>query len=393
MSAPQSSAIRRAADFALALVAIGLPLSTTVMQVGAVALAVLAMLSPLAGRSCLRRTPLDVPIGVLFGVLALSTLASLRPLEAVGWARVWVVITYFGVYWWLRDAADARRFFTILAVAGIGVAAYGVVQHFTGIDLYRGALGRPLRVRPRTPDADGFAVVGFFRNYLTFAHGMLLPLAIAATRALRTRRPPWIVGATVIVLAIVFSTARGAWLGAVAVIAVAMRLAGGVRVGRIAAGLVLVGLAAIAVSPARRAQVRHLLDLRGENAARVAIYRANLAIVHDHPVLGLGFGRYATAARPYYEREPAADRRSHAHSNYLHLAAEAGLVGLGAFCLLFAVGLRTGWPRAPGGVDAEAVASLVGFLVGGLTQYTFGDNEVAIGMWAALAVLARAGKT
>jgi O-antigen ligase len=128
----------------------------------------------------------------------------------------------------------------------------------------------------------------------------------------------------------------------------------------------------------------------------VAIYRANLDVVHDHPVLGLGFGRYKTAAGPYYARHPAADRRSHAHNNFLQIAAEAGLVGLAAFGLLWATVLLRGWPAlAAAGDDGEwaaaagAWAGVVGFLVGGLTQYNFGDNEVALAMWAGLAVLVR----
>ena len=36
-----------------------------------------------------------------------------------------------------------------------------------------------------------------------------------------------------------------------------------------------------------------------------------------------------------------------------------------------------------------ACLALTGFLVGGLTQYTFGDSEVAVAMWATLAVLMR----
>jgi O-antigen ligase len=132
----------------------------------------------------------------------------------------------------------------------------------------------------------------------------------------------------------------------------------------------------------------------GANAGRVGIYAANLDIIHDHPVLGLGFGRYQAAAGPYYDRHPDADRRSHAHSNFLQIAAEAGLAGLAAFGLVYATALRRGWAamRDAAGPETERVAAgawagIVGFLVGGVTQYTFGDAEVAITMWTALAVL------
>ena len=139
-----------------------------------------------------------------------------------------------------------------------------------------------------------------------------------------------------------------------------------------------------------------MFELTGPNAARVAIYQANLDIIREHPLLGLGFGRYRTAAQPYYDARPAADRRSHAHSNYLQLAAEAGLLGLAAFMWVFMRALTVGWTAVRAASDADgrivtvgAWAAMVGFLVGGVTQYTFGDNEVALAMWFALALLMR----
>jgi O-antigen ligase len=160
--------------------------------------------------------------------------------------------------------------------------------------------------------------------------------------------------------------------------------------------LVLAAAVAFAVAPDLRRLAGGMFALEGPNRGRIAIYQANLDVVHDHPLLGLGFGRYRTNVAPYYDAHPEADRRSHAHNNFLQLAAEAGLAGLAAFTLLFAVALRTGWPavRAAPDADSWAVAAggwagLIGFLVGGLTQYTFGDNEVALTMWVALALLLR----
>jgi O-antigen ligase len=199
--------------------------------------------------------------------------------------------------------------------------------------------------------------------------------------------------------AIFFSTARGAWLAALAAVATCVVLLGRRAVSR-GTGLVLAALLAAvafaaATSPELTQHARSMFDPGGINAGRVAIYRANLDIVADHPVLGLGFGRYRTAATPYYQRHPAADRRSHAHNTYLHLAAEAGLVGLAAFGLLFATALLRGaralraGDRLARATAAGAWAGIVGFLVGGLTQYNLADNEVALGMWVALAVLMR----
>ena len=121
---------------------------------------------------------------------------------------------------------------------------------------------------------------------------------------------------------------------------------------------------ALLANPDLRAQAVHMFELTGQNAARVAIYQANLDIIREHPVLGLGFGRYRTAARPYYDARPAADRRSHAHSNYLQLAAEAGLLGLAAFMWVFMRALTVGWTAVRAASDADGRV-VVGRGVGG----------------------------
>ncbi|HZP41293.1 MAG TPA: O-antigen ligase family protein [Candidatus Binatia bacterium] len=392
-------AARRAADGLLLLTAVSIPLSTTGMEVGVAGLAALSAAAAVAGWGVVRRTPLDGALAIFFGTLAVSTLVTGDPRLAVGWTKPWVVVGYFGIYWWLRDRAHAARFAAAIAGAGALVAAYGILQHFTGADWYRALLGRPTRVRPREAADAWYAVVGFFRSYLTFAHVMVFPLAWAAAFAMRGRRLA-LAAAVLVVVAIVFSTARGAWLATLAACGTLWLVDFG-RPGSGAArrrivGVLAVGAATVAAIPPLREQVRHMFDPAGANAGRMAIYRTNLEIVHDHPVFGLGFGRYAAAARPYYGRHPAADRRSHAHSNYLQLAAEVGLAGLAAFGLLYATALLRGWPAVAGAGDAAtwgaaagAWAGVVGFLVGGLTQYNFGDNEVALAMWAALAVLMR----
>jgi O-antigen ligase len=387
--------IRRAADALLALTALGIPLSTTGMEAGAIGLGVLAAVAAMRGWGVVRRTPLDAVLAVFYATLLLSTLASGRPLEAVGWSHAWVVLAYFAVFWWLRDVGHAARLARLVVLAGLVAAAYGIVQHFTGADVYRTLLGRETFVRPREAGTSGFAVIGFFRNYLTFAHTMIFPLAWAVAFGTGGARLG-LVAAPVIVAAILLSTARGAWL---AMLAVAGGLALCARGARVVGGVAALAMAAcltIALTPQLRAEAADMFARGGVNTGRLGIYAANLDIIHDHPVLGLGFGRYQVAAGPYYDLHPDADRRSHAHNNFLQIAAEAGLLGLAAFGLLYATVLRHGWEAIRDAPNAEARhaaagawAGVLGFLVGGLTQYTFGDAEVAIAMWTALAVLMR----
>src|SRR5579884_3592416 len=200
------------------------------MEGGVLALGGLTLLAGIRGRAVLRRTPLDAVLAVFYGTLALSTLASGHPLAAPGWLRLWVVLTFFVVAWWVRDRRHAAQLARVVAVAGTVAAAYGIVQHFTGVDWYRGLLGRPRRIAPRAPGAAGFAVVGFFRNYLTFAHVMIFPFAWTTAAAIARRR------------------AAAALL----------------------AGLALLAAAVLLASPDRRAEVQGMFGLGGMNAPRVA---------------------------------------------------------------------------------------------------------------------------
>jgi putative inorganic carbon (HCO3(-)) transporter len=383
--------LRRAADACLLLVAWGIPLSTSGAQIGAVGLVVLAVAAQRSEHPVIGRTPFDGVLALFFATLAVSTLASGRPLEGAGWARLWIVIAFYGVFWWLDDEARVDRLVGGLVVAGCVAAAYGVLQHFTGADWYRALLGRQRMVRPRIEGAEGYASVGFFRNYLTYAHVMLVPLGFMLARA---SGGSWLalVAAPITIAALVCSTARGSWLalGAMAV-ALVLRTRGGGRM--LLAGGVLVGVMWFGSAGLREQIVPAIVS---GDPGRAGIVRANLDIIHDHPVLGLGFGRYQRAATPYYDRHPDADRRSHAHSNYLQMAAEAGLVGLAAFMLLLvtplrraARAMRTSASRPTFGLALGGWLAVIGFAVGGLTQYSFGDNEVAVAMWTTLAVIAR----
>jgi O-antigen ligase len=383
--------LRQAANACLALTAWSIPLSTSGMQIGGAGLALLALVAWWRGTPVLRRTPLDGVLALMFVVFAISTLASGRPLQADGWGRMWVVVVYFGAYAWFADAESAVRFARWLVLAAALVAVYGIVQHFTGIDWYRALLGRRSFVHPRIVGAHGFAAVGFFRNYLTYAHVLVIALGFALASPQRWVR---IAVVPLLALAILFSTARGAWVAAL-VMGAALAAAGRRGFGRLAAIAAIVAVAWLA-SPGFREQALPGLTQAETNAGRLAIYAANLDIVAEHPVLGLGFGRYQRVSGPYYDRHPEADRRSHAHNNFLQIAAESGLLGLAAFVLVFATALRYGIETVRRTTDPPrhatalgACLALVGFLVGGLTQYTFGDAEVAIAMWATLAVLMR----
>lgn len=74
---------------------------------------------------------------------------------------------------------------------------------------------------------------------------------------------------------------------------------------------------------------------------RLELWQRNLALVAQHPLFGTGPAGYAA----YYMTYNASEARS-THNNYFDVAAQTGLVGLGAFLWLFAAFLRTGYRSA-----------------------------------------------
>ena len=107
-------AARRVTDALLFLLAAAIPLSTTAMEGAVLALGVLTLLTAARRQSPVRATPLDGVLGLFYATLALSTVVSGHLREATGWARLWVVVTYFVVFWWLRDRRQTIRFVYVL---------------------------------------------------------------------------------------------------------------------------------------------------------------------------------------------------------------------------------------------------------------------------------------
>jgi len=73
---------------------------------------------------------------------------------------------------------------------------------------------------------------------------------------------------------------------------------------------------------------------RGSNKQRLDFYQASLAIIQEHPVLGVGTGGFT---RAYADKTRGTDsfQTRNPHNEYLHIAVQLGLVGLVALLYLF----------------------------------------------------------
>jgi len=127
--------------------------------------------------------------------------------------------------------------------------------------------------------------------------------------------------------------ARGACL----VIALVLAGYGALRDWRVLLGIVVVGAGALLVDPVltdRLLSVFTRIDTSSE--MRLAFWESTIAMVMDHPILGIGWGMYFMVYPEYdFYLQGAPVQIVHAHNMYLNYAAEIGIPGALAFLWFF----------------------------------------------------------
>lgn len=129
------------------------------------------------------------------------------------------------------------------------------------------------------------------------------------------------------------------------------------------------------------------------NSERILMWQSAWTMFLDHPITGVGAQNYAQQYQNQYISPLAKERdQVHAHNNYFQIMAEQGLIGFGAFFLLFGMILRRGWQ----GIKSNNLwgyilfFSTMGLLLQGLTEFNFGNSAVIRLYWL-LAGIAAAG--
>jgi O-antigen ligase len=227
-----------------------------------------------------------------------------------------------------------------LVLAGATMGAISVWQEGTGS--YGTTLGGLAQVSDGETIRRLAGPIGETNRYAQILL-VLLPLAVWAARV--ERRPALraaALGAAMLILSgVLLTLSRGAGI-ALALLAIAMLATGFVRLRHIAVlAVVLAGLVMV-IAPDYAARLQSLTGLTqatsqdraavdGAIRGRATENLAALSVFADHPVIGVGPGRFFTAYS-----QPSAneldirflDTPRRAHNLYLELAADIGLIGL-----------------------------------------------------------------
>ena len=382
------------------LVVLGVPWGAAAHALGAGAGLGGAARALWAASAELRRHPLSRPFACFAALTLLSALSSGDPLWSLWIARTLVRITIFYVLLaWTRDSAHAFRLWQGFLVVLTAMACYGLAQAWI--------CGARTSILPESWVADiclqPTRVRGPFSIYMTFGGvlliGALFVLAYLANVSWAHVSWPgawWMVaaGATTIA-ALAFTYSRNAWLGLLAGL-LGLTLTAR-RLGRTVLVLLAVGLLLAAVAPRTVLErARSTVDFQDKTIRdRVAMWRSGLAMVADHPLLGVGPGEVRAWYAQYRRPEAVRPSTGHLHNSTVQIAAERGLPALAVWIWIwvtfFGEGVRIlhRLERGPSRARALVCASLVGvagFLVAGLFEHNFGDGEVVLLVYALMAL-------
>jgi O-antigen ligase len=377
---------------------LGLGLSITLAQT---VLALLAMrwIWRLATGRARGQWPLAPAFGAWIGASLLAAAFSSHPLESLSDLRSLLLIAgFYIVLDALPDASDAERWWlrllSLMGVLGlVGVLQVGFCPGLAPLEPFLGRLAR-----------NCHRAHAFYSIWMTLA-GVLSLVLLATLPSLLAGGPRWRGAAWLGGLAgLVATFVRGAWVGFLAGAATLLGLLPRRRL--LVVGALLILAVAVLMVPGARRRAESIVDPTDPTAReRWAMWASAVAMARDHPLTGVGPDqvkrRYAEYAAPELRQRP----RGHLHNTPLQILVERGALGLAAWLSLFGAFFIRAFAvlrsLAPGATRERALvvgslAAIAGFLVGGLTEYNFGDSEVALMAYAVMAlpfVVARSART
>ena len=270
-----------------------------------------------------------------FLVYAAANVLWVTPVRWLGWRDWFWWAEMIAIFWVVLNgvrAAETRRvLFATLMALGVITAVLGCYQRFGKSDWLM--LGR-VQSEPFIGRASGsFGAPNSLAGFLI----LLIPAvgALAFRRGARVSgRVGWGGLALVLVVGLVLTISRGAWLGLAVALAAWPLVAGngnwwrrlGLAVA-VAGILAIAGGVVLASSPRARERFGYLVRDMGEKT-RPIMWRAAWGLFREHPAVGSGGGSYNVLFERF-RPEQFPDEPKWAHNDYLNTLSDYGAVGFG----------------------------------------------------------------
>jgi len=350
-------------------------LKTTVFNVGIIVMAVFWLLERVeTNRWGLVRSPLYRPILAMLAVGLVSTLIHSYKYAAVSemLRQISYVAFFLIVLNTIREGNQFRRLVAVMLIGAIVPCIYGVIQllHLDWL--------------PWLPEPSWMRLLGTFANATYFAAYLatLLPLGIALSAAPRKDRSSakgsLALALLVLLIAtcLIYTYARAAWFGFLFVLLVQAILAAFWLRGReklrmlipaVALGLPLAAALILPGTWSLPERLKSSFTADPSNVQRAIIWQGAFSTFKSHPILGTGPGTFLIYVPQHQSPElfrTGAMMASHAHNEFLEVAAETGALGLLAFLWLLVTYYWSGFKALKEIKDARWRLIVAGLLAG-----------------------------
>ncbi|MBU1124810.1 MAG: O-antigen ligase family protein [Candidatus Omnitrophica bacterium] len=340
----------------------------------------------------LPRTAINWPLLFLFLITCISIVNSIDIADTLrgGIGRLaHFALLFFVVKEEIKDKKHLQRILVAITMGICLTTVDGIWQIFTGFDFIRKY--EPMRIIGVVRATASFKDPNTFGIFLA----SLFPLLWGVTRYYQKGRGRmfWWAGTLVGLIGVAATYSRPALL-AVFIAVMIMAIVRNDKI--IITVLAVVMVIAPFIAPksvkdwAREAEYNPIIFMC--NLDRIAIYRHTFNMIKAHPVIGVGANTYMDNYKDYKEfpeyRNVVTSDYLYAHNNFLHMAAEIGLVGLGIFIWLLALFFRKAWSiykklddRFLKAASLSLFLCIISFLVNGLTESSLYSSRVAIIFW------------
>ncbi len=340
---------------------------------------------------------------LFLGMILASIFAYDKVSAFKGSLFLWQAIILFVLVYESDEKLVKQAFFTLLFSTFL-VAVYGIIQHYVGMDYWRGyklpSYGKYYEAR------------GFFNFHLTYGGFILVVLMTSMGFFMELifgkkevkGRVFWfyiffsIVYFVVLFLALLFSYARSAWVG----------LFGGILLLSFLKNkkLFVISFIVLLVSTfaiysfgdsALRYRMKRVVSLQ-KNRDRLSIYYVAINIIKEHPIFGIGNENLKYFYDKYCKRFRKEGKNwiikplavvGHAHNDFLEMYLSGGLLGfigyLGIFIVFFVKSIRFLQDKSRlwfyRGIVFGSIGGIFAILVASLFQCYFSDSENGMLLW------------
>ena len=321
--------------------AIGLGmLSTRFLPVAVIAALLLFTVRVYSTGRLSKRTPLDIPVILLFTTLPVTLYATAFPQITV--PQVLRMLAGLAFFYSLINWASSRKrigqFTASLVLAGAGLAALAPfsVTWYTGNKL------------PFIPTAlyNRFAVLvsdAVHPNVMGGNLAILLPICIGLLffywRGLGRIKLVVLCSSSIMMVGVLFLTkSRGAWMGLVAALLVLGLLAFSKWWKLITTSAILSITAFFILAPSSLIDTLMSSDVIGGVDGRLEIFSRSILMIRDFPLTGIGMGAYSNVVDtfyPFFLFSPG--QIVHAHNLFLQVAIDLGIPGLIGWLAIFLI--------------------------------------------------------